>query len=763
MSAPTVIIKSRLPWETLFVQPLTLLTDNGMIGGTFGQCQKISMLYDTVVKTGGVNFPPTGPTPPAPAFGNMKGLETSFFIGYKAAEIMNFIKALPALLMAELKKLIDKYVKKLKKLYEKWKKKFEPLIKKIEKIIKIAKALIKVTLLFMQGKIKEGIAAGAEADLPGFKWLQKKIDSIPTMEELMKEIKKIISKIKAWINKKLEPLKKKLNKIKEWIENKLKEIKDKILKAIARRIATAALKKIGYTAAQAQAASGTYIDSVESAKAMIQAKILSIKAKIQKIIQLVKNVAKIALWVAAAVVTARAVVELIKQIPKLKELLIPPKPNISVPNVLGFGLLDTKIPPDVAKKIFKKLVDKIEVPALPPLDLNLGVRVEIPSLDTEGATAYYDPNGPIVWDPRSEKFNLPKLPVIPNIVEEVEKLIALGWKRVMEIPAIKRRVVKLKIWIEKKKKKIEEKLKRLKKKVEAAIKFIKDLKQDLIDKAKAYAIKLLISMLPPRGADPTEKLRILKKKIKKVQDLIAKIKKIKDNILFVIKMVLKVIKDILKKIAAALAIIALLTKYAAKPLVVGPLYQAAEIANEHFNAGIDTSLTPAEIRKWLIRKILGKYYPRYQKWLDRWKKRLDRWKKRLMDRLRPIIAKIKSYIAFIKALIGAAKALLQTNSGKLIATALSIGLILYWTGASVALPGGRVLFPGLPLQALPKINGKSATDLIAIDIFNEKSELSTSDKYRSLANVFETHMKTVAGLWVQPGSPPITIPWVSYG
>ena len=71
MSIPTVIVKSRLPWEPMFVQPLTQLTDNGLIGGTFGQCQKISTFYDAVVKTGGVNFPPTGPTPPAPAMGRI--------------------------------------------------------------------------------------------------------------------------------------------------------------------------------------------------------------------------------------------------------------------------------------------------------------------------------------------------------------------------------------------------------------------------------------------------------------------------------------------------------------------------------------------------------------------------------------------------------------------------------------------------------------------------------------------------------------------
>ena len=145
-------------------------------------------------------------------------------------------------------------------------------------------------------------------------------------------------------------------------------------------------------------------------------------------------------------------------------------------------------------------------------------------------------------------------------------------------------------------------------------------------------------------------------------------------------------------------------------------------------------------------------------------KRLDRWKKWLEDKLRPIIAKIKGYVAFAKALAGAVAALIQTKSGQLIASALSIGLLSYWMGASVALPGGRVTFPGLPIQALPTIGGKSATDIIAKDVFNEESELSTADKYRSLANVFEAHLKTVFGFWMMPSaSGAIYTPWFSYG
>ncbi len=761
MSVPTVIVKSRLPWEALFVQPLTQMTDNGVIGGTKGQCQKIALLYDTVVKTGGCNFPPTGPTPPAPAMGNMKGFETAFFIGYKAAEVMNFIKALPALLMGELKKLIKKYTDKLKKFYEEWKKEHEPLIKKIKKLIQIAKSLIKVVLLFMQGQIKEAINEGAAAGLPGFKWLKEKMDSIPTKEELMKKIKKVISNIKNWINKKLEPIKARWRKIKTWIENKLKEIKDKILKGIAKRIAVAALKKAGYTKAQAQAAAGTYIDTVEATKAMIKTKILSIKAMIIKIKIIIGNIAKLAAWILKAAALPVAVYTLVTQLSRLRKLLKPPQVRV------GFGKMNLNIPPETSKKIFKKVLDKIELPELPDMSLNLGAELEIPdiSINTEGEAVPVKKSKKINWDVRSAEFNLPELPTVPSVEEVVSELEKKGREAIEKNPALKRKVNKVKAFIQKKKEWIENKLEWIKRKVKAAMQFIKDLKKNIIKKAKEYAIKLLIKMLPPRGADPTEKIRILNAKIKKVQDLIKKIKKIKDEILAKIKLVLKTIKMIMRKIAAAIKIIQLLTEFTLSLMLnTAPLYQAAEIANKEFNAGIDTSITPAEIRRAIIKKILGKHYPKWQKRIEKWKAKLNKLKKRIEDKLRPIIARFKAFVAMVKALMGLVVALISTSSGKLIAAAMSVALLTYWTGASVALPGGRVVFPGLPLQALPKINGKSAAEIISKDVFNEESELSTADKYRSLANVFETHMKTVAGMWMMPApNGAIPTPWISYG
>ena len=61
-----VVIKSRLAWEALFVQPIAQQMDMGQVKGTLHLCQLISQHYDSVIKTGACNFPPTGPTPPAP-------------------------------------------------------------------------------------------------------------------------------------------------------------------------------------------------------------------------------------------------------------------------------------------------------------------------------------------------------------------------------------------------------------------------------------------------------------------------------------------------------------------------------------------------------------------------------------------------------------------------------------------------------------------------------------------------------------------------
>ena len=619
MSVPTVIIKSRLPWEAMFVQPLTQMTDNGVIGGTKGQCQKIALLYDAVVKTGGCNFPPTGPTPPAPAMGNMKGFETAFFIGYKAAEVMNFIKALPALLMGELKKIIKKYTDKLKKLYEKWKKELEPLIKKIKRIINVAKSLIKVVLLFMEGKWMEAINAGAEAGLPGFKWLKEKIDSLPTKEEIIKKIKKVISNIKNWINKKLEPIKAKWRKIKTWIEKKLKDIKDRILKAIAKRIAMAALKKAGYTKDQAKAAAGAYVDQVEATKAMIKAKIISVKNMIKKVKIIISNIAKLTAWILKAAALPVAIYTLVTQLDRLRKLLKPPQVR------LGFGKMNLKIPPETSKKIFKKVLDKIELPELPDMSLNLGAEIDIPdiSINEEGESVPVKKSKKINWDVRSADFNLPELPTVPSVEDVVNELEKKGREAIEKNPELKRKVTKVKNFIQKKKEWIENKLAWIKRKVKAAIQFIKDLKKNIIKKAKEYAIKLILKMLPPRGADPTEKIRILKAKIKKVQDLIKKIKKIKDEILAKIKMVMDFIKMIMRKIAAVVKIIQLLTEFTMSLMLnTDPLYQAAEIANKEFNAGIDTSITPKEIRRAIIKKVLGKHYTKWQKRIAKWKAKL---------------------------------------------------------------------------------------------------------------------------------------------
>ena len=121
-------------------------------------------------------------------------------------------------------------------------------------------------------------------------------------------------------------------------------------------------------------------------------------------------------------------------------------------------------------------------------------------------------------------------------------------------------------------------------------------------------------MLPKRGMNPMEKIKLLKAKIAKVKKFIKKLKEIKEKIEKKIKQILKFIKNVLKKIAAALKIIGLLTVYYSNPLNVAPLYAAAEIANKEFGANIDTSKTPKEIIRQLVKKVLGKHYPKLEKW-----------------------------------------------------------------------------------------------------------------------------------------------------
>tara|TARA_R110000824_G_scaffold31837_3_gene103218 strand:- start:443 stop:1666 length:1224 start_codon:yes stop_codon:yes gene_type:complete len=406
----------------------------------------------------------------------------------------------------------------------------------------------------------------------------------------------------------------------------------------------------------------------------------------------------------------------------------------------------TKQKEDLKEKVLKN--------AMPDTSIDLGMPTAEEGPDLGGK-----------WDIRSKNFELPAIPTIANVAKLIKELFEKGIDKLKEEieknPKLKRRIKKIKDWVDKKIAWVKKKIKWIEDKVKAAMKFIKDLKKNIIKKATEVAIKLLIKMLPPRGADPTVKIRLLKAKIDRVKKLIKKIKEIVATVKDAIALVLKIIKDVLKKIAAAIQIIALLTAYYATPLNIGLLYAAAEIANKEFDAKIDTDKTPKEIIRQLVKKILGKHYPKLQKWLKKWELRLQKVKDWIKKKLKFIKDRIALVMAFVKAAMGLLAALVKTNTGQIIASALSVGLLSYWAGAQLA-NGGVVTFPGLPLQAIKTLDGKNAVDVIAMDIFNSKSELDAADKYRSLANVFDAHMKTVFGIWPKPPDM-IPIPWFSYG
>ena len=129
-----VAIKSRLQWEMLFVQPIAQQMDMGQVKGTLHLCQLISQHYDSVVKTGFCNFPPTGPTPPSPMIAGKTPLfQTSAFVGLKASEVLNLVSNPPLMAAATaLTKAMKKNMDTIDKLKKK-KEELEPTIKKVNR------------------------------------------------------------------------------------------------------------------------------------------------------------------------------------------------------------------------------------------------------------------------------------------------------------------------------------------------------------------------------------------------------------------------------------------------------------------------------------------------------------------------------------------------------------------------------------------------------------------------------------------------------
>tara|TARA_R100000234_G_scaffold116337_1_gene93300 strand:- start:42415 stop:44568 length:2154 start_codon:yes stop_codon:yes gene_type:complete len=715
-----VVIKSRLAWEALFVQPIAQQMDMGQVKGTLHLCQLISQHYDSVIKTGACNFPPTGPTPPAPmTTGKTPLFQTSFFVGLKASEVLNLVTT-PPLVLAEkaLAKAMKKNKDKIDKLNEK-REKLEPLIKKSKQIADKLKGIKDVydksKALDYRGAIDAGAKEFESPLIPGFDKLKEKADDL-TEPEIKKEINKKIEKEKQKQLKKLEPLKLKIQKKLDEIEKKIKDLINRVTQKITKKIAEAQMKKAKLAADTAKAASMSYVQTVEANIALAKQKIAAAKEMVKKIKIMVANGIKIVAWVKGLKLFINKLKEFSKNIPALKDLLKPPSPppppNLPGGNILGFGKMNLDI--------------------------------------------------------RSKEFELPELPDPPDVTSLVEELKEKGVDAVKNNPDLKRKTAKLEAKIDKTKKKIEAKLEKIQAKIDELKKKIEDKIKEIKKKAIAAGKKLLKKMIPPGDKDPTAKAKIIKEKQKKIKELLAKIKKLKEQ---VEEEVVKRIEQIKKLIARGKAIMAIidLVKQGGVKNYMTAIDEGAKPFESPTIPGFDKlkeekdTFTNEEQLKKAIMKRVDKIKEKNQKKLEKYEKKLEKAKARIEEKMKPIEERLERYKSFVTKIAKPPVPAEVTPSGKLIASALSVGLITYWTAGQVALPGGMITFPGLPLQSLKTLDGEPAVEAVA-KVFNKDSEMDNADKMRTLANVFDVHAKTVTGTWMMPtpGGPVLT-PWISYG
>mgnify|MGYP003148667550 CR=1 FL=1 len=711
-----VAIKSRLQWEVLFVQPIAQQMDNGQVKGTLHLCQLISQHYDTVVKTGFCNFPPTGPTPPAPMVSGKTPLfQTSAFVGLKASEVLNLVTNPPLMAAAAaLTKAMKKNQDKIEKLKKK-KEELEPLIKKSKELIEKGKGIKDVYDKTVAKDYRGAIDAGAQEFssplIPGFDKLKERADKM-TEPEIKREINKKIEKEKAKVEKKLEPIKLKIEKKKKEIEDKIKDLIERVTAKITQKIAQGLIKKGKLATDTAKAASMSYVQAVEANIALAKAKIAAAKALAKRVMVLAKNVMKIVAWVKGIKAAVKKFEEFAKNLPTLKELLKPPKPP-SLPggNLLGFGKMNLDI--------------------------------------------------------RSKNFELPELPEPPDITAEVEELKKKGVEAVKTNPVLKRKVAKLEAKVEKQKIKIEQKMDKIRAKVDELKKKVEDKINEIKKKAVEAGKKLIKKIIPPGDKDPTAKVKILKEKKKKIEKLLKKAKELKEKIEVEVKQRIEQIKKLIARGQAIIAI-ADLIKQGGIENYKKAIDEGAKPFESPTIPGFDTlkekkdKLTEEELKKELMKKV-DKIKEKNKKKLEKYEMKLEKVKVRIEEQMEPINEKIDKVKAFADKLGAPPKPTESTPSGKLIAAAMSVGLLGYWTGGTVSLPGGVVLFPGLPLQALKTLDGKNAADEVS-KLFNKDSELDNADKMRTLANVFEAHMKTVTGIWQMPTpGGPVPTPWISYG
>ncbi len=711
-----VVIKSRLAWESLFVQPIAQQMDLGQVKGTLHLCQLISQQYDLVVKTGAVNFPPTGPTPPTPfAAGKTPLFQSSFFIGMKASEVLNLVTT-PPLVLAEkaLAKAVKNNQDKIDKFNEK-KEKLEPDIKRAKLLAEKLKGLKdvydKTKALDFRGAIDAGAKEYSSPLIKGFDKLKVKADKL-TEPELKKEINKKIEKEKQKVIKKLEPLKLKIEKKLEEIENKIKDLINRAAAKISQKITEAQIRKGKLAADTSKAATMSYISTVEANIAAAKAKIAAAKAQVEKIMIIVGNVAKIVAFLKTLEAFTKKLKQFAESAPELKELLQPPKPQMPGGNILGFGKMNLDI--------------------------------------------------------RSKEFELPELPDPPDVKALVTELKEKGVDAIKKNPKLKRKTAKLEEKIDKKKKKIEQKLEKVIKKAEKIKKEAEEFVDKQKEKAKQWAINLLLKIIPPGGKDPTAKIKILNEKKKKLQELMDKVEKIKKEVEENVAKVIKEIQKITARIQAVLAV-ADLIKQGGLENYKKAIDEGAKEFESPLIPGFDKlkkqkdKLTEEELKKELEKKI-EKLKKKQEPKIKKLEKKVERTKKRIEEKMKPIQERIERYTAFITAIAAPPASAEVTPSGKLISAALSVGLIGYWTGGTISLPGGMVLFPGLPLNALTTLDGENAAESVS-KIFNKDSELDNADKMRTLANVFEAHFKTITGTWMMPVPPgaPVPTPWISYG
>ncbi len=732
-----VAIKSRLAWETVFVQPLAQQMDNGQIKGTLHLCQLIAQYYDQIVKTGACNFPPSGPTPPSPMVAGKTPLfQTSFFAGLKATEVLNLVET-PPMVLAEkaLAAAKKKYGDKINKLLEE-KEELQPLIEKINVAKEKITVIKDISELVKAGDYKGAIDAGAKEFespvIPGFDKLKEKKDKL-SPAELKKEINKKVQKETAKVVKKLEPIKIKVDKKIEKIEKKIDDIKKRVMAKIAEKIAKAQQKKAKLMSDTAKAASMSYIQTVEANIELAKQKIEQVKKMIEKVKILADNVKKTIDWGKDTKKKIKEYKEFAKNLPELKDIL---KEAAELP--------------------------KIELP-----------EIELPGNNTLGF-------GKMNLDMRSKKYQLPDLPAPPNIKEEVEEIKQKGIKAIKENKDLKRKIAKLQQKVEKVKNKLEQKLEKQKKKVEVLKKKIEDKINSVKKRATDAGLKLLSKIIPPGDKDPTAMLKMIQEKKKKIEELIKKIQDLKEKIEKEVTKRIEQVKKLIERGKSILKVIDMIKEASELPFKEEGKKKYLEAIDEgakQFKSpvipGFDTlketkdeltNLDEPKLKKLIMKKI-EKIKEKNEKLVTKYEKKIEKVKKQVEEKMEPIEKRLGKYQGFIKAGEMATKPPEVEPSGKIMGLALSVGLIGYWTGGTLApsTPGGVVLFPGLPLQALKTLDGKPALEEVA-KVFNKDSEFDSADKFRTLANVFEAHMKTIAGLWQMPTpAGPVPTPWISYG